>query len=103
MPIRYEPRPGGEGEAVICPVCKDAGLQSTVRDGGTSETLVGYMPFYDENGKRHVHDDNCRITGYWCSRGHEFSHREQRTAKCCDWKGKTECFCHPLGFKIYPH
>ena len=58
------------------------------------------MPFYDENGVRHVHDDNCRIHFYSCSKGHEFSYRAQNTSKCCDWKGKTDCFCHPLGFKI---
>ena len=86
---------------MICPVCKEAGLKSTVTEGGTSETLVGYFPFYDEEGKHHDHNDNCRITSFKCSRGHRFSHRPQRTC-WCGWKGKEECFCHPLGFKIYP-
>ena len=85
---------------MICPVCQESGLQSKVFEHGISETLVGYSPFHDESGKRHVHNDNCQIARYSCSKGHEFSHRAQRTANCCDWKGKEDCFCHPLGFRI---
>ena len=85
-------------DIIICPACADAGVTSKVTDHGTSETLVAYMPFYDERGKRHHHDDNCRITHFACSNGHRFTYRPQRYCNC-GWKGKEDCFCHPLGFK----
>lgn len=84
---------------MICQVCKDEGTQSTVSEGSTSETLVAYPRFYDGSGKLHDHDDNCQITYFQCSAGHSFSYRPQRTC-WCGWKGKEDCFCHPLGFKL---
>jgi hypothetical protein len=88
-------------EIIICPVCKDAGSESTVQRSETSSTLVGYRSYYDEKGRYHDHNDNCLITSFRCSRGHVFTYRPQRTC-WCGWKGKEDCFCHPLGFKIYP-
>lgn len=74
---------------MICPQCKEEGRTSTVQDLGTTSTLMGYIAFYDEQGKRHDHNDNS-ITSYCkCSNGHEFEYRHQNSC-WCGWVGKTE-------------
>lgn len=83
---------------MICPICEREDRKSCVYVHGTSTTLVAYFntDYYDEDGKHHNHDDNCRITNYSCSNGHRFTFR-RRNSCWCGWKGKEECFCHPLG------
>ena len=86
---------------MICPICHQLGVSSKVFDQGSTSTLVAYIgaEFYDGQGKFHNHDDNCTIRYYRCSGGHHFSERRQN--QCwCGWKGKEECFCHPLGVKV---
>jgi hypothetical protein len=58
--------------------------------GGTM-TLVYYF-----SPPGHDHDDNCVNRRYVCSNGHSVSvsRRNSCPNKECDWKGKTECFCH---------
>lgn len=74
---------------MICPVCKEQGLKSTVQTSGTMSTLMGYMPYYDEDGRLHNHDDNSRITEGKCSNGHSFTYRHENSC-WCGWIGKTE-------------
>jgi hypothetical protein len=63
--------------------------------GGTV-TAVGY---YSPAG--HNHDDNCRIQGYHCEKGHiwALSRRNRCGVEGCDWVGKAECWCHQ-GVKV---
>jgi hypothetical protein len=58
---------------MICKKCQEEGKTSTVCEGGTSVTSLGYAPRYDEKGVYHYHDDNCRITSYRCSRNHYYN------------------------------
>lgn len=64
-----------------------------------SMTSVGYS-----SPLGHNHDDNCRKAYYSCSNGHKWTERWQNicNVKDCEWKGKLECFCHPLGVKVIP-
>ena len=80
-----------------CPRCN-----TQVYDDEHSTTLVGYMDshFTDERGT-HDHDDNCQIYKGHCDSGHRLSWRHQNSCPACDWKGKTECFCHPLGVIVF--
>lgn len=55
-----------------CPECVEAGLRSTVRDQGGMVTLVGYHPYYDEDGLYHSHDPNTRTTIFVCSNKHSW-------------------------------
>jgi len=76
----------------LCPVCQS----DVVYSDGSTVTLMGYAVRVGHN-----HDDNCRISYYHCDKGHSWSERKQNTCPTCDWKGKAECFCHPLGVKIH--
>lgn len=73
-----------------CPKCSTPVIKTEA-----SRTLVGYGGY----SHPHDHDDNCVITAYKCEKGHIFSERRQNVCPVggCDWKGKIECFCHPLG------
>jgi len=80
-----------------CPTCN-----SQLYDRGSTHTLVNYSNAYftDEKG-HHCHDDNCVVRTYQCANGHYVTERRQNTCPACDWKGKTDCFCHPLGVKVH--
>ena len=69
---------------MICPECKKEGLKSRVYVGPSTSTLMYCEPFYDEDGKLHIHDLNMRTTNYSCSNGHTWS--ENHSGKCwCGW------------------
>jgi hypothetical protein len=74
---------------MICPTCKELGLKSTVQTSGTMSTLMGYVSYYDEEGKHHCHDDNSRTTTGRCSNGHRFSYRYENNC-WCGWVGLKE-------------
>jgi hypothetical protein len=78
-----------------CPVPNCGG---NLKYKGWGSTMVGY---YSPPG--HDHDDNCRFHMYECSKGHSIRERVQRVCPNpdCDWKGKKECFCSPLGVWAY--
>lgn len=59
---------------MICPTCKEFGEKSTVTDGGTFTTCMGFSPgYFDETGQWVKNrDPNWRTTQYHCSRGHSF-------------------------------
>ena len=53
-----------------CPVCENKNLKSCSYPGMSTVTAMYYPPFYDEDGKYHLHDGNNRSTDYRCSHGH---------------------------------
>lgn len=58
---------------VICLTCAGEGEKSTVTEGLSMSTAMYFAPFFDEDGKRHVHDGNTRRTDYSCSRDHRWT------------------------------
>ena len=67
-----------------CPICIAEGTSSTVTGGCGLSTMVYCPPFYDEQGKQHVHDRNTTTSECMCSRGHRFT--EATTRSCwCGW------------------
>lgn len=74
-----------------CPTCGEE-----TRHNGTMSTLVGFVPFKDEHGNVHHHDDNCLRRYYVCINDHSWVESIIRTCDVegCDWKGKDECGCH---------
>jgi len=61
-----------------CPICERMSLKSQVYTGGTIGTLMGWMPYYDEDGNYHNEDPNKYTTHYSCSQGHGFTEEQQR-------------------------
>ena len=57
----------------ICPACRHQGLKSKVYVGASTCTLLGWMPYYDEDGVYHSDDPNTLCTMYECSQGHQFT------------------------------
>ena len=69
---------------MICEKCKSEGRTSKVYVGGDMSTLVHCSPFYDEEGKMHIHDPNTYIQSLRCSNGHEWT--EKGGGSCwCGW------------------
>lgn len=65
---------------MICPVCKELNQKSTVRDMGSSSTLLAWSPgHWDEDGNYVQHENPNRIiTDFRCSNGHIFSQTKHR-------------------------
>lgn len=74
---------------MICEECKLQGLKSNVYEGLSTKTLLYCTPYYDEDGKYHMHDSNITITKYTCSNKHEFVHKYKPVWICCE-KKETE-------------
>ncbi len=69
---------------MICPECSKEGQKSTVYPGGSLRTCMNFNPFYDQDGKYHLHDANTTTTNYRCSNGHAWI--ESRRGSCwCGW------------------
>lgn len=70
-----------------CSECEEKGRTHTVRDLGSSSTLLGSQRFYDEQDKFHIHDLNTITTVYRCSNGHVFKIEEKKKCPTCgdDW------------------
>lgn len=81
-----------------CKECEAEGQTSRVYDpGGGVSTAMGVNRYWDEEGKRHVHDPNSFTVSYHCSRGHrwaETTHRECPT--CGDWRAKRTAAASPV-------
>lgn len=60
-------------ERVICRECEAEGEKSCVVLVATTMTLMGSLPYYDEDGRLHEDDPNTYTTAYTCSRGHQWS------------------------------
>jgi len=76
-----------ENSNMKCPECLAAGLKSRVESLGGTVTLMGWAPYWDEEGVYHSHDPNIRKSEYGCSNGHAWS--EEYQAECpasgCDY------------------
>ena len=72
---------------IICEACKNSGQISKVFPCGETQTLIGYKPYYDEDGKYHNHNPNSTRTYYKCSNGHAWT--DVKPYSCwCGWSGK---------------
>ena len=70
-----------------CVECGKQGWKSNVYPGTGSTTLMYCAPFYDEDGRHHIHDSNTTTRSYTCSQGHEW--REDSSGTCwCGWPDK---------------
>lgn len=83
--------------AIICTVCKDAGLKSRVTRGASSKITIRPEEFYDEEGLYHYHDSNKCVTNFNCSNGHSFTTESYHGCPQCGdrWRGmppmRREC------------
>ena len=59
---------------MICQLCVSKNLLSRVYQGGTSITVMSYLPFYwDEEGNKIINEDpNTHTTKYRCSNNHRW-------------------------------
>lgn len=65
-----------------CPDCVKEGLKSNVYPGHSYTTAMFCRPYYDEDGKLHVHDMNTTTTSYYCSNNHTWSKSHQGSCWC---------------------
>jgi hypothetical protein len=65
-----------------CPECVQNNQKSRVAVGGSTRTLLGFTPFYDEDGNYHNHDPNTTSTQYSCSNGHTWVEKTQHKCWC---------------------
>jgi hypothetical protein len=74
-----------------CLTCVSSGQRSTIRCLGSTTTLLGYWPYYDEDGLYHNHDPNHYTTHYRCDNGHAWSENKLKEcgAKGCDYGKET--------------
>lgn len=70
---------------MICPKCKEEEKKSTVYQGISTSTLIGYTSYYDEDGIYHSHDPNSSTTNYSCSNGHCFSVSKKNNCPNCNY------------------
>jgi hypothetical protein len=70
---------------VKCPECVEAGLESKVYSNGSTNTLLGWRPYYDEQGTYHIHDPNRTIDGWYCSNKHYWGEVRKKSCPNCDW------------------
>lgn len=68
-----------------CSVCQEKGIKSNVYPGASFSTAMGFTPYYDENGKYHLHDMNTMSTSYSCSLGHRWSVSRKGSCPSCDF------------------
>lgn len=55
----------------VCAFCASEGKKSRLHIGGGTRTLMGGgNPFYDEDGRMHVHEPNYSTYEFRCSNGH---------------------------------
>lgn len=69
---------------MFCPECKKEDRKSRVTPGFSSSTMMYCPPFYDEDGRYHVHDVNQSSTEYSCSNGHRWT-EVSRPSCWCGW------------------
>ncbi len=75
-----------------CQECISEAKKSQVRIGASTSTLMGYQPYYDEDGVFHSHDSNWNVTSYSCSRGHRWNERykDKCPAPNCKWNRQLQ-------------
>lgn len=78
---------------MICPKCKEEGRKSTITSCGCTSTLMGWSPYYDEEGNYHSHDPNGLREQAYCSNKHKLDIRRLRPCRvetCTYGKGEPE-------------
>lgn len=70
---------------MICQQCKKEGRESKVHCDYTTSTLLGWSPYFDEEGNLHVHDPNKKADGYRCSNGHYWAESYLKKCPNCDY------------------
>lgn len=72
---------------VFCPECQEAGDRSKVIHHGGTSTLMGWQPYYDEDGYYHSHDPNRTKWSYSCTNGHKWSEKGEQSCPNhrCSW------------------
>lgn len=76
-----------------CPECEKAGVTSTFHEGRLPTDLKATVErFFDEGGKKHVHDHTMYGVVMTCSNGHAFEQNWQSRCpqKACDWNSRDE-------------
>lgn len=73
-----------------CPQCIEEGKRSTIVLGGGSRTLLGWTPYYDEDGNYHSHDPNRTSSSGQCSNGHRLHIRSGARCPSCEYGSKVE-------------
>lgn len=68
-----------------CIKCVEQGLKSKLYNLGSSITLMGWSPYFDEEGIYHNHNPNTRTTTYECSNGHYFNVAGHDKCPNCDY------------------
>lgn len=77
-----------EGPILKCPTCVEEDKESFIRVFPGSRTALFAQPFYDKEGRYHVHDPNVTTYNYKCSNGHEWSDRKIDGICWCGWPNK---------------
>jgi hypothetical protein len=68
---------------VLCPQCQEARQVSQVYDAGSSQTAIGHRPYWDEQGRRHVHNPNRIRWSFRCTNGHSWTEDERFECPTC--------------------
>lgn len=63
-----------------CTSCPADDPPDAIYEGSSSSTCMYFQPWYDKEGKYHIHDRNRITTVYSCSRGHRWA--IERYAPC---------------------
>ena len=66
-----------------CPECVKEGKRSRVFVGGSFTTLMGFYPYYDDDGEYHSHDPNKKTTQFSCGNGHVWSKSHYTPCPTC--------------------
>ncbi len=69
-------------ERILCPTCVEQNLRSVVYEGGSKVRLSYCPPFFDEQGRKHLHDTNYRPRSFRCSKGHSWVERKPNACWC---------------------
>ena len=72
-------------ETKLCPTCVEEGRKSQINIGQSSTTLMYAAPFYDEEGRYHLHDPNSTRTDYSCSNFHQWTETVPASRCACGW------------------
>lgn len=59
----------------LCEQCQKENLKSKIFILGSSRTLLGWAPYYDEEGNYHNKDPNKTTTHYQCNNGHKWTEK----------------------------
>lgn len=73
-----------------CAECVAEGERSTITPLGGYTNLLGWSPFYDEDGVYHSHDPNKHVSMYHCSRGHMWEKVTYAACGSCDYAKRRE-------------